>query len=109
MIVALEDVVFIKAIDNNNSLDIVIKIAITNDEKHPKNISVISGSQFKDTLSYIFDKPPGHLILALEQKQSILNLLLFSCGQTFHESFKITTIGKYSPVCHCKSIKSFYI
>jgi len=29
--------VFIKAIDNNNSLDIVIKIAITNDEKHPKN------------------------------------------------------------------------
>ena len=29
--------VFIKAIDNNNSIDIVIKIAITNDEKHPKN------------------------------------------------------------------------
>lgn len=32
-----DTLVFIKAIDNNNSLDIVIKIAITNDEKHPKN------------------------------------------------------------------------
>ena len=29
--------VFIKAIDDKNKLDIVIKIAIINDEKHPKN------------------------------------------------------------------------
>ena len=28
---------FIKAIDDKNKLDIVIKIAIINDEKHPKN------------------------------------------------------------------------
>lgn len=32
-----DTLVFIKTIDDRNKLDIVIKIAIMNDEKHPKN------------------------------------------------------------------------
>ena len=54
--------VFIKAIDNNNSLDIVIKIAITNDEKHPKNSIITMMKIGEKTYNKIKRNKVGNLL-----------------------------------------------
>ena len=89
----------LKTIKKNND------IALVENEKHPKDVTSIFGSQLIQTIPYQFYKLTGKPILGFKQEKPILDFFLLFLLQGIHECLKVTAVCQYAPFHGAKIIK----